>query len=183
MNLSKEGLAELASFECICLKPYLDSGGEKTVGIGATRSDIPDLAMWSWDREISIEQAVELYKKGLQKYVAAVNKAITKLEVSQTLFDALVSICFNIGVSGMAKSTFIKKVNADAPLREIVAAMAMWNKDNGKVVQGLINRRKKEADLILTGEYSSGGKVPLVPVVGRKPVYRQGKLINLMEYL
>ncbi len=193
MNISPMGVCELANHECLCLKPYLDSGGVKTVGIGSTISDIKDLPLWDWNKEISIQEAVDIYKKGLAKYVAGVNKALTRLEIPQTLFDALVSICYNIGVglpatkdrkgSGLAGSTFMKRVNAGESLERIVQAMAAWNKDNGVVVQGLINRRKKEANLILTGNYSSGGMVDLVPVVNKKPVYKQGKKIDLIPYL
>jgi len=183
MELSKLGYCALANYECLCLKPYLDSGGVKTVGIGSTVSDIPDLALWDWNKEISIEEAVRLYKKGLTKYVAAVNRSLTRLEIPQTLFDALVSITYNIGTGGMAGSTFMKRVNAGESLDRIVQAMAAWNKDNGKVVQGLINRRKKEADLILKGDYGTKGLVDLVPVINKKPAYSKATKINLMYYL
>jgi lysozyme len=183
MNISKMGVCELASYECLCLKPYLDSGGVKTVGIGSTSSDIKDLALWSWDKELTIEEAVSIYRKGLTKYVSAVNRALTRLDIPQTLFDALVSITYNVGTGGMASSTFIKRVNAGDSLERIVEAMARWNKDNGVVVKGLVNRRAKEAKLILTGEYSSGGLVGLAPVVNKKPVYSKATSINLLNYL
>ncbi len=182
LEISKQGLVELASYECLCLKPYLDSGGVKTVGIGSTSSDIPDLHSWDWDKEISIKEAVEIYEKGLKKYSDAVNKAV-HVAIPQTLFDALVSITYNIGVGGMAKSTFIKRVNNKASLESIVEAMAEWKKDNGRVVQGLVNRRAKEAKVILTGNYSSKGKVPLTPVINKKPAYSQAKMINLLDYI
>lgn len=190
MELSKLGYCALANYECICLKPYLDSGGVKTIGIGSTKSDIPDLVLWDWDKEITIEYAVELYKKGLKKYIAAVNKELTRIEIPQTLFDALVSITYNIGTGntatnsgGMAGSTFMKRVNSNDSLERIVQAMALWNKDNGGVVQGLINRRAKEAKLILKGDYGTEGFVSLVPVVNKKPVYSQSNKINLLDYL
>jgi len=183
MEISREGIAELASYECLTLKPYLDSGGVKTVGIGSTISDIKDLPTWSWEKELTVEEAVAIYKKGLSKYVAAVNRALTKLEIDQTLFDALVSITYNIGTGGMASSTFMKRVNAGESKQRITEAMARWNQDNGKVVKGLINRRRKEADLILTGKYSSGGMVDVVPVINKKPVYAKGRKINLLEYI
>jgi lysozyme len=177
------GICELASYECLCLSKYLDSGGVPTIGIGSTVSDIKDLPLWSYDKEITMEEAVEIYKKGLVKYVAAVNRALTKLSIPQTLFDALVSICYNIGTQGMATSTFMKRVNAGESLDRIVEAMARWNKDNGVVVKGLINRRAKEARLILTDQYSSGGMVGLTPVVNKKPVYSKAVQIDLMQYL
>lgn len=195
MELSKLGYCALANYECVCLKPYLDSGGVKTVGIGSTKSDIPDLALWDWNKEITIEEAVALYKKGLSKYIAGVNRYLIPLSIPQTLFDALVSITYNIGIgrlpdpskkikgAGMAASTFMKRVNAGDSLERIVQAMALWNKDNGKVVQGLINRRAKEARLILKGDYGTEGLVDLVPVINKKPAYSKGKKIDLMQYL
>lgn len=183
MEMSDLGLCELGAYECLCLKPYLDAVGVKTVGFGSTISDIPDLPLWSWNKEITIKEAVDIYRQGLKKYVAAVNKAVTRLEIPQNLFDALVSITYNIGVNGMAKSTFIKKVNEGASNEVIVKAMVQWNKGGGKVLKGLVNRRAKEAKLILTGEYSSKGYVPLAQVVNKKPQYSSSRLINLMEYL
>jgi lysozyme len=184
MNISKEGICELASYECMCLKPYLDSVGVKTVGVGSTASDIPDLASWSWDKELTVEEVVSLYKKGLSKYVDGVNKALNKdVGVSQQLFDALVSITYNIGVGGMTKSTFMKRINARDTIEHIVQSMSSWNKAGGKLSKGLVNRRAKEAKLILTGVYSSGGYTDLVPVINKHPIYKSGKKLYLMPYL
>lgn len=182
VKISKEGIVELANYECLTLKPYLDSGGVKTVGIGSTSSDIKDLAKWDWDKELTIQEAIDLYVKGLQKYDKAVSDTL-KVPVTQNEYDALVSITYNIGIGGMQKSTFMKLVNARANKHDIVNAMARWNKDNGKVVKGLVNRRAKEADLFLNSDYKSGGKVPLTPVINKKPVYSQAKRIDMLGYL
>lgn len=184
MNISKMGVAELASYEALILSPYLDSGGVKTVGIGSTSSDIKDLNLWPWDKQLSIQEAVNLYVKSLSKYVAAVNKALTRLEIPQHQFDALVSITYNIGTSGMANSTFMKYVNQGRSDKDVVGAMARWNKDNGVVVKGLVNRRAKEAVLYTSGVYNSKGMVNLVPVnTSHRPVYAGGKLIDIMSFL
>lgn len=183
MNISPQGIAELADYEDLMLQPYLDSGGVKTVGIGSTISDVPDLPKWPWTKTITIEEAVAIYKQGLKKYEAAVNAAL-KVKVEQHQFDALVSICYNIGTAGMRGSTFMKRLNAGLSSDQVVSAMKAWNKDNGKVVQGLVNRRKYEADLFLSGRYKSGGYVDLIPTDARhKPVYRLGKRINLVPYI
>jgi len=183
MKISDKGIAELASYECICLKPYLDSKGVKTVGIGSTVSDIPDLASWDWGKEISIAEGFTIYCKGLLKYEKALNDVLTATEISQALFDSLVSITYNIGYNGLENHKFIKLINANASLASIVKAMAEYNEVDHKITQGLINRRAKEAKVILEGVYSSKGMVDLVPVINKRPAYKQAKKINIMQYL
>lgn len=182
-KMSPLGMAELIDYECLCLQPYLDSGGVKTVGAGSTVSDIPDLPKWSWSRSITIEEALNYFKAGLSKYEAALNKAL-KVNVTQNEYDALVSITYNIGTGGMQKSTFMKRLNAEASPQSVVEAMKRYKYDNGKVVQGLINRRQKEADLYMKGTYKSKGVVSLVPVSsGHKPLYSKGTRVNVLKYL
>lgn len=177
MDVSKQGVAELASREGLALKPYLDSVGVKTVGLGSTKSDIPDLGLWSWDREITISEAVRLYKEGLRKYVAGVNRALTKLSIPQHQFDALVSICYNIGVGGLQGSTFMRYINADKPMKDILKAIKMWNKP-----PEIMGRRQKECDLFENNIYNSGGFCDLIEVdKNHKPHYN--KRIKILDYL
>lgn len=182
MDMSKNGYAFTAAREGLALKPYIDSGGVKTVGLGSTQSDIWDLDRWAWDREITIEKAVEIYKEGMKKYISGVNRALTRLTIPQNQFDALVSITYNIGVGGMTGSTFMKYVNAGRPVKDIVKAVKMWNKDNGKVVQGLVNRRQQECDLFENGIYAGSGFCDLIEVdKNHKPHYN--KRIRIIDYL
>lgn len=153
MNISEQGVLELANYEALSNYPYLDSGGVKTVGIGSTISDIKDLPSWAWNKFISNDEAVRIYITSLEGYVKAVNNAL-KVSVAQHQFDALVSICYNIGTGGMAKSTFMRLVNEQAAPTKIVNAMGYWNKDNGKVVRGLVNRRAAEGRVYEKGLYT-----------------------------
>lgn len=109
MKMSLNGLIELAGHEGVCLSPYLDSVGVVTIGFGATRSEIPGLSLSH--RDITMKEAVDLFTTGIVKYENAVNKAL-KVDVSQEQFDALTSICYNIGTGGLSGSTFIKRINA-----------------------------------------------------------------------
>lgn len=183
MKLSKKGLIALASYEALILNLYLDSGGVKTIGIGSTSSDIKDLNSWGWDRSITIEQAVDIYQKSLVKYTAALDAAL-KVEVSQQLYDALVSITYNIGIGAMQKSTFMKRVNSRDTVKRITEAMSWFCKDNGREVKGLVNRRNKEAMLALNGDYGDG-LVALVQVdkVTHKPIYKTAKKIDISQYI
>ncbi len=176
MRISPEGMNELASYEGLSLTPYLDSGGVKTVGIGSTVADIPDIASWSWDKALTIEQATDLYKKSLHKYEALVNRAI-QAPVSQHQYDALVSFVYN---TGSTNNSVFRRINAGANQSQINQAFMLWVNDNGKRVQGLVNRRKAEIFLYTTGVYK--GQVALMSVNNRthKPSY--GESIDLKPY-
>lgn len=173
MTVSKKGYLDLADREGLSFTSYLCDANEKTIGFGSTKSDIPDLPKWSWEKTISAEEAISLLKKGSQKYINGVKKAL-KVSVTQSQFDALVSITYNIGVGGMANSTFMKKINSRAPLSEILSAIKQWNKVDKKVNKGLINRRKMECDMFEKGIYQNkDGCVDLINVNPKthKPSY------------
>lgn len=184
MKISKNGLIELANYEALSNTVYLDSGGVRTVGIGMTVSEIPDIRKWSWDKRLETQECVQMYQKALIKYEDAVNKAIHPgIEILQHQFDALVSITYNIGVGAMAKSTFMKRINAGESSEDVVAAMKRFNVDNGKVVQGLVNRRNAEGKIYLNGKYTHDGMVTHIEVNpnNHHPIYK-GR-ISISEYI
>ncbi len=126
---SREGKMFLAGLEGIAQTKYKDSVGVWTIAIGATASEIPDLAKWSMNRKLSIEECFNLLDKSLVKYETAINKSIKNgAMLSQAQFDALVSICYNIGTHGAANSTFMKRINANAPMGRMTS-MLNFNED------------------------------------------------------
>lgn len=178
LTMSQKGKMFLCGLEGICLSKYYDSVGVATIGVGITRTEIPDLASWPLNKQISIKECFELLDKSLARYVNAVNKVL-KVKITQSQFDALVSICFNIGTSGLTKSTFMKRINAQASERDIFNAIMMWNKP-----PEILGRRRKEASLFTTGVYAGDGKANLFPVSkAGHPLYARGKIINLTEYI
>lgn len=180
--MSAKGKAELANYEGLILTPYYCAANVKTVGLGSTVSDIPDLPSWAWDKEISVKRAVELFEKGLVKYERAVAQAL-KVKILQHQFDVLVSICYNIGIGGMRRSTFIQRINNKESNKRITDAFKMWNKAGGRVNRGLVNRRNAESKLWMTGEYQSNGYVNKIPTNGRHyPVYSQGVPFYILPY-
>lgn len=181
MITSKEGLIELANYEALSHTKYIDSGGVQTIGIGMTVSEIKDIKSWPWNKALTTRECVDMFANAVKKYENAVNNAL-KVPVLQHQFDVLVSITYNIGVGGMAKSTFMRRINAKESPDKVVAAMKMWNKDNGRLVKGLVNRRNFESDLFLSGKYLNNGTVGLIKVNNaHKPVY-SGR-ISIKEYL
>lgn len=71
-------------------------------------------------------------------------------DLTPNQFGALVSFAYNLGEGALRSSTLRKKVNANPKDPSIRNEFAKWTHSNGKVVKGLIRRRKAEADLYFT---------------------------------
>lgn len=178
MRISNKGLVELVGHEGVCLTKYKDSVGVWTIGIGATRTEIPDIDAWPLDKKITIQEAFNLLKKGVRKYEDELNKHIN-VEIPQHQFDALVSWCYNVGTGWVKKASVIKHINHLASKSQLYDALMMFNKP-----KEIIGRRRKEAELIRDGKYSNEGKALLFPVSSKGyPIYSKGTTINVWEYI
>ena len=154
MKLSLQGKIFLICNEGIALSPYLDSVGVKTLAIGATVTELPDIASMPWDHTITLQEALDLLDVSLKRYEDAVNTVLS-VAITQNQFDSLVSLCYNIGtghvssrVGGIAGSTVIKRINSGEPASSISQAILMWNKP-----PEIIPRRTREAKLYTNGFY------------------------------
>lgn len=128
--------------EGLRLEAYLDTGGVWTIGYGHTGPEVVK------GLKITLEQAEALLSKDLGTAERVVNKLVS-VPLSQSQFDALVSFVYNIGEGQFKSSTMLKLLNLQ-DYQGAADQFPRWNKDNGKVVQGLINRRQKERALFLS---------------------------------
>lgn len=124
-------------------KPFLKGKpkGELTIGYGHTSAAgapkvVPGM-------KITKAEAEKIFKRDIQKFVDEVNNLVT-VEVTQNQFDALVSFHYNTGALG--KSTLLKRVNA-GQFDQVPAEFMKWVNDNGRMVPGLVNRRRAEVAL------------------------------------
>jgi lysozyme len=125
--------------------PYLDGGKVPTIGFGSTvYANGKKVTMR--DKAITRAEAESLFSITLQDYYATVNKSV-KVKMLQREFNAMVSLCYNIGCDAFAKSTLVKLMNAQSGL--VADQFLRWNKDNGVVVKGLTNRRELERAMFL----------------------------------
>lgn len=178
MKTSVKGLVELVGHEGICLNKYKDSVGVWTTGIGATRTEIPDLASWPLDKRITIQEAFDLLTSSIKKYEFALNKYLTN-EIPQHQFDALVSWVYNVGTGYAKTATVVKLANQHASNEQLYNAIMMYRKP-----KEILGRRRKEAALLTGGVYSNGGRALLFPVSSKGyPMYGKGKSINVWEYI
>lgn len=142
MKLSTTARAKLQQLEGFSAKAYIPVPGDvPTIGYGFTRGvSIGDT--------MSREEADHRLINELRKYEEAVSFGCTSVP-NQNQFDAMVLLCFNIGVNGFLKSTVLRCHNK-GDYQAAARAFGLWNKSSGVVYAGLTRRRAEEAALYLT---------------------------------
>lgn len=139
-TLDAEGIDFLIELEGLRLKPYYDSVNVATIGVGCTYYE-DGTRVKITDKPITKERAVSLFLNILKPYETLV-WSVTRDDISQDLFTALVCLAFNIGQSSFRKSTVLKRVNNKSSVEELRQAWFMWKMAGGKPI--LLGRRKKE---------------------------------------
>lgn len=145
MKTGYKGLDLIKSFEGFRSKPYLDAVNVPTIGYGATHYG-NGIKVKMTDKPISESEATKLLIFMVKDYEYYVN-TVLKRELNQNQYDALVSFTYNLGGGALAKSTLIRKVNENPCDETIRDEFDLWNKAGGKILKGLVRRRKAEADL------------------------------------
>lgn len=140
-TLDQKGIDFLTQEEGLRLSPYLDSKGIPTIGIGATYYPDTGKKVTMKDKKLTKDEAIAMFKHLLTFYEKGV-WSVTRDDISQNQFNALVSICYNIGVGAFKGSTLLKRVNNDPHDPKIADAFLMWKKP-----AVLIGRRKREIAL------------------------------------
>jgi len=146
MKLDLTGENFIIKEEGMVLHPYLDSAGIPTIGVGCTFYEDGTKVKLT-DEPITEERALELFRNLVKIFEQTVTRVI-RVPLTQNQFNALVSLCFNIGVNAFSRSTLVKKINARASLPEIETWFLVWNKVGGEPV--LMGRRKREFELYTT---------------------------------
>jgi lysozyme len=142
-SISPNGIKFLVKEEGMILHPYLDAVGIPTIGVGCTYyTDGTRVKMT--DPPITEEDAILLFRNVLKHYETTVWSS-TRDDINQNQFDALVSLCFNIGAGALKSSTVLKRVNKDPSDPLIHDAFLMWKNAGGKPI--LLKRRKRESAL------------------------------------
>ena len=139
MKIGLKGLGLIKKFEGCKLTAYTCPAGLVTIGYGNTF--YKNGSKIKLGDKITQQQAEELLMDLLPQFEAIVNKNI-KIDLTQYQFDALVSFAWNCGKS----EALFKLVNSKSK------DLKQWwethyTTGGGKVLQGLVNRRKEEAEL------------------------------------
>lgn len=154
-RLNKESLDLIKDFEGLRLKAYYDIANVLTIGYGHTNR----AGTWKFDANtvITEQKAEDILRLDLGKAKEAVDRYV-KVELNDNEYGALVSLIHNIGPTGFAKSTVVRRLNA-GNRNGAAQAILMWNKATVKgakrEVRGLTRRRKAEMALFLKPAYKS----------------------------
>lgn len=151
MNLGKRGEELIKSYETLRLEAYLPTPDDKlTIGWGHTKGVYKGM-------QINLENAQEFFLSDVKDSVDAVNKLPCKL--TQSMFDALVSLVFNAGSKCISERSTIgdalRMIPGAKGLRVNICYYAawrgfsLWTKQAGKDLLGLARRRSEEMTLFL----------------------------------
>lgn len=102
-------------------------------------------------RGLTQEEAVKLLRKDAATRSKAVDDLVN-VPLTQTQFDALVSFVFNVGADAFRNSTLLRKLNA-GDYASVPSELNRWTRAGGRVLSGLVTRRKAEGELFRNVKY------------------------------
>ena len=110
-----------------------------TIGYGHTRGVRPGQVITRREAELLLSADLEPIERHL-------TTDLGEDGVLQCQFDALCSFCFNLGIGAYMKSTLRKYVKAGRDA-DAGREFAKWVHAGGRVLPGLVRRRRAEAEL------------------------------------
>ncbi len=130
-------------------RPYRCPAGYMTLGWGH-RIDVSE---GIGNGAITADQAQALLVKDVERFAQRVKRCVT-VPLKQSMFDALVCFCYNIGTSAFAHSTLVRCLNAGL-YQDASEEFLRWNKATNprtgkkEPLAGLTRRRQAERDLFI----------------------------------
>ena len=161
MQVSDAGRAKIIEREGVRLKPYRDTVGVPTIGMGNTT--YPDgRKVTMADPPITRAQADAMFRATLDRFAAGVSAALTRTP-SQAQFDAMVSFAYNIGLGGFQRSSVLLKFNA-GDIQGAAKAFDLYH-----IPPEIVGRRNGERMQFLNGSDVSPAAPPAPPVPAPNP--------------
>jgi len=162
-DLSDEGARLIQHFESCSLVAYPDpgTGGDPwTVGWGHTGTDVYPGC------QITQDEADKLFRDDIFVFVKAVNDLLDGVNATQNEFDALVSFSYNVGADidsddiaeGLGDSTLLRKFKT-GDVAGAADEFPKWNKAGGKIMAGLVRRRKAERAMFVGHDWRAAAGI------------------------
>jgi len=135
----------IKKWEGLRLDAYICPAGVPTIGYGHTGPNVK-LGM-----KITEADAEALLLSDLEKFARAVDTQI-RVPLTNNQRCALISFVFNVGAGALMESTLRRRLNnGEDPQKVAMEELPRWNKGDGKVLEGLVRRRRDELDLFIGG--------------------------------
>ena len=130
------------------MSSWAEAQGYPTIGVGhlikeAEQSFFSKYLKAGSNAGMTENEIMELFKVDAEAHVAPIRNLVT-VPITQNQFDALARLVFNIGGSQFASSKVLRELNA-GNCEAAAKGFMSWTRSKGKVMQGLVNRRKAEA--------------------------------------
>lgn len=160
MKVSEAAIRIIKHHEGVRLRPYRCPALLWTVGVGHVidpshigvkyedRKSLPIPP--GWDRVLSMGEVDALLAQDLAKFERGVARLCPGSVSNQGQFDALVSFAFNVGLGNLQRSSLRMKINR-GDLEDAAEEFMKWTKAAGRVLPGLVKRRKDERAMYLYG--------------------------------
>jgi lysozyme len=103
-----------------------------------------------WDRTLTMGEVDAILAQDLGRFERGVARLCPAALGHQGRFDALVSFAFNVGLGNLQRSGLRMKTNR-GDFEEAAEEFMKWTKAAGKVLPGLVKRRKDERAMYLSG--------------------------------
>lgn len=129
----------IRTFEGCRLVPYLCPAGVWTCGWGSTGPDVVPGRAWTQ------EYADRRMQQDAMKFARGALALCPRLTGDR--LSAIADFAYNAGLGALQASTLRRKVN-DQDWEGAKAQLMRWTRGGGRVLPGLVRRRKAEADLI-----------------------------------
>ncbi|SDA12829.1 lysozyme [Methylobacterium sp. UNC378MF] len=133
----------ITGFEGLRTSAYRDSIGVPTICIGETKGVRMGMTVSKPQCEAM------LLKRLTEDFAPAMERCVTR-PMGDDTYAAFLSLSYNIGSGGFCKSSVVRLYNA-GDRRAACHAILKFDRAGGRVVAGLVRRRKAEEALCLKG--------------------------------
>mgnify|MGYP003391643746 CR=1 FL=1 len=155
--MTKEGFELLKQYEGCSLIAYKCPANIWTIGYGSTY--YLDYSKVQEGDKINMDLANKMLKHTVEDFEKSVHYLLNGLYLPEQCISALVCFAYNVGITAFAKSTLLRIIKDNKNnLKDIEIQFKRWNKANGKVLEGLVNRRNAEFVLYKKGVLSQYSK-------------------------
>lgn len=135
MKTGQAGINLIKQFESCLLEAYKCPAGVWTIGYGHTAGVQSGQKITQAQADAFLVEDLAKFEKKVEKY--------SRYSWRQNEFDAMVSFAYNVGSIDQLTA------NGTRSRATIAEKMLLYNKANGKVLNGLIRRREAERKLFL----------------------------------
>ena len=143
MKISDNGLSFIMKHEGLELESYLCPAGVWTIGVGHTGNIKKGMT-------ITKEQAINYLKSDVTRFEKTINDFFKNKRLHQEQFDALVSLCFNLGPGAITNSRLGKRILGNEDQELIAKEWIEFCHIGRKTARGLLRRRAEEIAMFLS---------------------------------